>query len=203
MANKFQLNHRVEYSVEMIFNVNSRCMANKSEPLGVVIDIVYTSAMIATFGVCTFCYGGVLWKIRKTSQMIGKMSETDATGGQSRKQKKNNKAAQTMCFFVLAYLLQWVLYITYTFYQFLTPPPNAYLMIVVLFCNMGGVFNFFAYSFSRRQNTAKNRNSTIRSGASSTSSRKAVSTVSNGKDETSSTISTRKVVSTISNGKSY
>ena len=112
-------------------------------------------ALIIAFWVCLLCYSGVWWKIQKTTRLINRFTEDDNMGNQIRKQEKNNRAAKSMSLFVLAYLLLTSTYVLYTFVQFFTTPPNEFLGVVVLFCNMGGVFNFFAYTYSRRHNSGK------------------------------------------------
>ena len=136
-------------------------MADKKKENGNYVDLIYTTAVIGTFVIISLCYGGVCWKIRRTSAMISSvMGETDKVAQRTRVEQ-NNKAAKTMCLFVLAYILQWVLYIFYSIYQFFWPPPLQFLAVVVFFCNMGGVFNFLAYSFSRRQNMQQRKAVTV------------------------------------------
>ena len=114
-----------------------------------VINMFYSILAIITFVCCAVCYGAVWWKIRATAQLMKVI--TKENGAFYHKKRSNNRSARIMSCFVLAFLSQWFAYIVYSVWSYLQTPPVWLLGINVCLCNMGGLFNFLAYTYVRRQ----------------------------------------------------
>ena len=61
------------------------------------------------------------------------------------------KSVRILMVFILVFLLQWWPWSTQAIWSRFTQPPNWLMVCVVLFCNLGGVLNAFAYTFLRRK----------------------------------------------------
>ena len=67
------------------------------------------------------------------------------------RKRKYTRSARVMLLIVLSYLLQWWPLVVLAVWIYLGGSPIPRIMIlVVLFCNLGGVFNGFAYTLMRR-----------------------------------------------------
>ena len=118
------------------------------EPAGPILNNVVAGVMILTFVFNLSCYGAVYFKIR---QVAKKMAGSSKGGG------KYHKTAKVMMLFVAVYIGQWWAYIIYSLVGLFTapdPPHVAIMWASVFFSNMGGVFNFIAYSFVRKKQSS-------------------------------------------------
>ncbi len=108
--------------------------------LGVLVANIMAVTMIAIFLYNSISYLGIWYKIKKASKTS---ASTD--------QKKYHRSAQTMLFFVAAFIGQWWVFIIFNVWSFFASPHYVIVFAVVIFANMGGVFNFLAYSYVRKR----------------------------------------------------
>ena len=105
---------------------------------GKLLNNLVATIMIMTFVFNVACYLGIWIKIRQVMQT----------------QKKSNKygrTAKVMMLFVAAYICQWWAFVVHSCWEFFGQPHVSVFWAAVFFSNMGGVFNFFAYSFIRKK----------------------------------------------------
>ena len=101
------------------------------------------SNMIACFMIIVFlfnviCYLGIWSRIRQ-------VMKTQKNG------KKYGKTAKVMMLFVAAYIGQWWAYVVHSIWSFFGESHVTIFWGAVFFSNMGGVFNFLAYTFIRKR----------------------------------------------------
>ena len=123
-----------------------RCYIDNSKPAGPILENVVAAVMIMTFVFNLICYGAVYFKIR---QVAKKMAGSSKSGG-----GKYHKTAKVMMLFVAVYMGQWWAYIMLSITGLITEPHIAIMWASVFFSNMGGVFNFIAYSFVRKKQSS-------------------------------------------------
>ena len=87
----------------------------------------------------------VLFHIQVSKSLAGK--DTRA----AENSRKFHKTARVMMLFVAAYIAQWWPYVTHTTWRLFGEPHISITMLVTLFANMGGVFNFLAYTLLRNK----------------------------------------------------
>ena len=104
--------------------------------------------MITVSIICAVLYTGVWVQISRVNKLL------KASRGQDDPKRHVSgrlRTAKILVCFVVAYFAQWWALVLYGIWSFIKPPPpEATLLLVVLFSNLGGVFNFFAYTFIRR-----------------------------------------------------
>ena len=84
-----------------------------------------------------------MWvKIQRTRHLVGTFNNPDM---------RYAKTARVMTIFVVAYLAQWWPSILLSVWSYIAPPPIVIMLLIVIFANMGGVFNFLAYTFVRKR----------------------------------------------------
>ena len=109
---------------------------------GPILTTILSCVLIGTFFANVVCYLLVWGKIQQVSR-------NTSAFGQSSQQASYHGTARILMLFVAAYIAQWWPYVTYSVWALFGNPPFLILYLVVLLCNMGGVFNFVAYTFVR------------------------------------------------------
>jgi len=107
--------------------------------IGKLLSNLVAAVMILTFIFNAACYFGVWMKIRRQG------TRTKA------QPPKYGRTAKVMMSFVAAYLAQWWTYVAYATWGIFREPHVSIIWGAVFFSNMGGVFNFLAYTFIRRK----------------------------------------------------
>lgn len=107
-----------------------------------MVTRVVAGTMVAVFIYNSVSYLGIWLKVRNVS----KLSATTAAD-----KKKYVKSAKIMLLFVAAFISQWWAYIIYCIWSFYTEPSVVIIVAAVTFSNMGGVFNFLAYTYIRKR----------------------------------------------------
>ena len=114
------------------------------EPAGPILNNVVAGVMILTFSFNLVCYGAVYLKIR---QVAKKMAGSGGKGA-----GKYHKTAKVMMLFVAVYIGQWWAYIMFSVANLINDPPHVAIMWgSVFFSNLGGMFNFIAFTFVRKK----------------------------------------------------
>ena len=90
-------------------------------------------------------YTGVWLKIKRTKALF-KIAENEFRYpvGHS-----YIKTAKLLTCFVVAYLVQWFPMLLFSAWKYISEPPQFLILLIVTFCNLGGVFNFLAYTYIR------------------------------------------------------
>ncbi len=144
-------------------------MVDMTKDGAIIVFNIYSGAMFATAFLDVFFYMCVWLKIQSTSKALSSATGSTTFRSQGGKmvsasdQKAYNKTANILTLFVLAYFAQWWPFMLYGVWSYFGPPPVMIVQLIVIFCTMGGVFNFFAYTFVRRSmrkasDTAANAN---------------------------------------------
>ncbi|CAH1797883.1 unnamed protein product [Owenia fusiformis] len=115
---------------------------------------VISIAMIFTTLFNLACYASVVFTVWRITRRMADFNDDEAA-------KKNQciKTAKTLVIFVIAYFGQWWAYVFYSFWAFKELPPLWLTLLTATFSNMGGVFNFFAYSSFRKSLVSSGTNS--------------------------------------------
>jgi len=130
---------------------------------GPILQYIYSAIAFLTAVVDAFFYFAVWIKISRTSRMFTSTpSDSAATfkfqGGKKisvQDQTTYNKTAQTLTLFVVAFFAQWWPISVYSIWDFIATPPIILVELSAIFCNLGGVFNFIAYTLVRRKQNSK------------------------------------------------
>ena len=126
----------------------SRCCINETTFNGRMFINYAVVATVMTFLVCCICYLSIFIKIKKITNKISATSSVNNVG-------KYSKTAALLSLFVLTYIIQWLGFIVYTI-RFLLFEPGIYSrLFFIAFSNLGGVFNFAAYTYVRNKVTHK------------------------------------------------
>ncbi|CAH1790671.1 unnamed protein product [Owenia fusiformis] len=121
------------------------CLIDGRNPLSGLVMSVLSVAMIFTFLFNLGCYAAVVFTVWRVTKNIADFNSDEAAA------KKNCiKTTKTLVIFVIAYAGQWWAYTFYSFWAFAELPPKWLTLMTIIFANMGGVFNFFAYSKFRK-----------------------------------------------------
>ena len=72
---------------------------------------------------------------------------------QDRKLRRLNRTAKIMSVFVGMFALQWAWYLTYSVWDMVGTPHISIIFLVVIFTNLGGAFNYYAYTYLRGKYT--------------------------------------------------
>ena len=121
-----------------------RCYADLRKPSGPYVTNTQSAIFLVIFFAVLVCYLLVWGKIRQVTRAAR------ALGGRTG-QSSNTKTARVMMLFVVAYMAQWSFFVVYSIWSLIDLPNLASIIAVVILCNMGGLFNFLAYTFIRRQ----------------------------------------------------
>ncbi|CAH1801711.1 unnamed protein product [Owenia fusiformis] len=121
------------------------CLIDGRNPLYGLVMSVMSVAMIFTFLFNLGCYAAVIFTVWRVTKNIANFNNDEAAT-----KKKCIETAKTLVIFVIAYAGQWWAYVVYSFWAFVELPPEWWTLLTVIFSNMGGVFNFFAYSKFRK-----------------------------------------------------
>ena len=121
---------------------SDRCLGDMRNTGGVIVTNTMAATMVAVFIFNSVSYLGIWMKVRKVS----KSSATTSAD-----QKKYLKSARIMLLFVAAFILQWWAYVIYCLLSFFTEPHVVIVVGAVTFSNMGGLFNFLAYTYIRKR----------------------------------------------------
>ena len=78
-------------------------------------------------------------------------NEVQAIGHAQSIKRTEGKTSLFMMAIVIAYFAQWWPFSIYQAWYIVEQPPIILVQCIVIFCNLGGVFNFFAYTFIRRR----------------------------------------------------
>ncbi|ELT98197.1 hypothetical protein CAPTEDRAFT_212404 [Capitella teleta] len=119
------------------------CFIDLRQPYARIVDIVYGITMVIVFAVNAICYGAIYVKMQQTARQASSDNQND----------KYHKAAKLMLLFVAVYLLQWWPYTTQALWSLVTPIPFGMVIIVVVVCNLGGLYNAIVYTIIRRRYT--------------------------------------------------
>ena len=100
---------------------------------------------LMVFMIDTVCYACVFFKLRRAA------ATAQASTGGSRGSTKYHRSARVMVVFVGAYFIQNWPAMIYYIWAYLQSPPMVLIVVLVIFVNMGGLFNAFAYTFVRKR----------------------------------------------------
>ncbi len=114
---------------------------------GVILENIVAATMITGFLIISTSYLGIWAKLRQVSLSSATTSEH---------QKKYQKSVKIMMFLITAFIGQWWAYILYSTCSFFIDPPLVITVSAVTFSNMGGFFNFLAYTFIRKRQASVN-----------------------------------------------
>ncbi len=138
-------------------NVIFSCELDLSKPNSDIAYNIYTYVMVI-LGILDIIFYIVTWiTISHTARSLSKATSGDETFKMecgkmvNIKEQRHTKTAKLLTFFVLAYFLQWWPFFLYSFWAYVEIPPIMMIELNVIFTNLGGLFNFVAYTFVRRQ----------------------------------------------------
>ena len=141
--------HQTKCCIHLFLSTN-RCFVDMRKSSGPTLTTVLSGALIFTFLANLVCYLLVWGKIQQVAR-------NTAALGQSNQQTRYHGTARVLMLFVAAYMIQWWAYVTYSIWSLFANPHIVMFVLTVIFTNMGGVFNFVAYTFvrilMRNQNT--------------------------------------------------
>ena len=106
-------------------------------PAGPVLLNVSSYTIILTFTFNLLCYGAVWIKLRQVSHQVAG--------------SKYHRTARIMLVFVAVYMAQWWAYVVYSIWELIGVPHVVIRVCSVSFSNIGGLFNFVAYTLVRRR----------------------------------------------------
>ena len=86
------------------------------------------------------------------------------------------RSGQIMMVLVLAFMVQWWSWVVHAIWAYFSTPQIWLIFVVVLFCNIGGLLNAFAYTIIRRNYLKKDRRILKRKGTTVSSSKETEST---------------------------
>ena len=121
--------------------VISRCLYDIRKPLAPVLNNTLAIVTIICFVFLIICYSGIWAKIRQSARVRGGSGKYDRT-------------VRVMMLFVLAYIVQWWAFVTFAFWGLFSMPHFIIMWAAVCFSNLGGLFNFLAYTYVRKRQTA-------------------------------------------------
>ena len=128
-------------------------MIDMSKAESLIAYNMYAGFMFLTTFLDLVMYAEVWYKIKTTQKRLKNSSTTQGGGGKD--QGRYDKTAKILTLFVASYVVQWWPFMVYAIWAYVALPPMIMYFLTVLFCNMGGVCNFFAYTFVRRSYTTK------------------------------------------------
>ncbi len=99
---------------------------------------------VLTLTVCVNSYTAVWFKVRKVSKSAGSWTT---------RQKKCVQKARVMAVFVVAYFAQWLPGFIVNIWALFARLHVSIGLITVIFVNIGGFFNFVAYTVIRKKYT--------------------------------------------------
>ncbi|XP_074651378.1 uncharacterized protein LOC141906083 [Tubulanus polymorphus] len=143
------------------------------------LNMVHSIIMVLVFFINGILYAMAWWRIK----LVAKRLQTYKTSDSINRQRKLYLAAYSMTVFVSAYVLQYSTLVMYSIWALVSVPSVPLIMATVFFTNMGGFFNFSAYTVFRRYTT---RSGTKKDESSSTN--ETPSTKSSGVGHTSSSV---------------
>ncbi|CAH1784564.1 unnamed protein product [Owenia fusiformis] len=127
------------------------CLIDARKETYALFNNLYSSTMIVVFMVNLFSYTLVICKVRVHSKNIKQSTQGSAI----------NKIAATSALLILAYFAQWWPWFIYAIWSLIGNSPHIILVVLnTIFCNLGGAFNFFAYSTFRKRLGERNANVT-------------------------------------------
>ena len=63
--------------------------------------------------------------------------------------RRLNRTAKIMSIFVGMFALQWIWYLIYCIWEMVSTPHISIIFLTVIFTNLGGIFNYYAYTYLR------------------------------------------------------
>ena len=116
------------------------------KPLGTILTNILGGTFLVVFLANMASYLLVWWKISQVNKAVVSGGET-----QSNKRKKYQRLAKVMMLFVAVFIGQWWAYVAMALWGIFGEPHVALVTCVVIFSNLGGVFNFIAYTLVRKK----------------------------------------------------
>ena len=143
--------------VHLFSNVNFaivyfRCGANIRSPDGILFNTLFIIYLFVIFTFCAVSYT-LLWVTVRTShrRTSGIRASSNNLG--------LSRTAKVMTMFVAMYGLQWVPYFIYSIWQMVSTPHIIMIYVVTILSNLGGVFNYYSYSYMRLKYTNRSTSS--------------------------------------------
>ena len=137
--------------------VYSRCGANIRSPGGILFNTLFIIYLFLIFTFCAVSYT-LLWiNVRTSHRRTSGIRASSNSLGLSR-------TAKVMTMFVAMYGLQWVPYFIYSIWQMVSTPHIGMIYVVTILTNLGGVFNYYSYSYMRLKYNSRSRVTSSRSG---------------------------------------
>ena len=99
--------------------------------------------LLSTFIFCSVVYIVVGIKLR--------MHASNLSANNPQNIQKYNRTAKVMMMYMLAYFAQYAFAIVFNIWSLFAMPPIAMVILIVVFSNMGGFFNFVAYTWARKR----------------------------------------------------
>ena len=124
-----------------------RCYVDIRKDAAMIVHDVNGVVMIIVASLSGLLYLGVWAQISRTKKQLESARGPDDNQCQL---PGYQRTAKILVCFVVAYLAQWWPMVVYPIWSYYETPHIAMIVLIVLFCNQGGVFNFFAYTFIRR-----------------------------------------------------
>ena len=134
-----------------------RCYIDGSKAMSSIINgISFVSADVCLLiNIC--CYVLIWCKLRKRNNAVGPIPGVPpATAHQSTKTEKYRNSIKVMSIFILAFIIQWQPYCIMTTVGMIGYHPPMLVFLNVIFGNLGGMINFFAYTYVRKRCQANN-----------------------------------------------
>ena len=125
-----------------------RCVFDMTINIGRIMNSVHGMTLAVLFIICAISYIILSVNVMISSHI---MTSGHALPRYEAIKGRRLKSVRIMMVFILVFLLQWWPWSTQAIWSRFTQPPNWLMVCVVLFCNLGGVLNAFAYTFLRRK----------------------------------------------------
>ena len=109
-----------------------RCFVDLGRPYGRIINNIYTVTKLMCIAVNIICYGLVWGRIKQNNS-------------QSKDSNKYQRSAKIMMLFVTAYIIQVLPLVIFFIWNMFSTPNVYFAVVVMIFYNMGGIFNFLVY----------------------------------------------------------
>ena len=131
-----------------------RCHVDmRRKPEGVIIYTIYTSMVVGVFAINSICYTSVCITIKRSSADVAKFQDSTCDLQQRHAQSRRVvRMSKSLTLIVAAYICQWWPFLVLTFWSYIGKPHIAWLIVVVVFCNAGGIFNGVAYTVMKVRN---------------------------------------------------
>ena len=120
-------------------------------PEGSIVYTVSAAMILIVFAVNSVCYASVAITLKRSHDRVAAFQSR-----QRAQMKRLLATCRSLILIVAAYISQWWSFVVLTVWSYIADPHIVLLILVVTFCNAGGVFNSIAYTLMKRRGSSDN-----------------------------------------------